>query len=125
MHCQVFLTDCEQKVLDNLRDCVAMNFPVQASGSSSGGGQMPIASHQQTSAQQDEDEFGDPDDAESCDDMDDLFASDDQGAGAAAASTASDVWDYVRARNSNELVCFFVFVQHTSGLLYTEALMIR
>ena len=56
---------------------------------------MSESSHLQTAAQEDEDEFGDPDDAESCDDMDDLFASDDQGA--ASASTACDTWDYVRA----------------------------
>lgn len=90
----MFLTDYEHKVLDNLRDCVAMNFSAQASGSSSSD-HVPVSSHLQTAAQQNEYEFGDPDDAESCDDIDDLFASDDQGA--ASASTASDTWDYVRA----------------------------
>lgn len=93
----MFLTDYEQKVLENLRDCVARNFPATAEMDVNSNISAMQPSDQQLSAIQhsDSDDFCDPDDAESCDDMDDLFRPNADSL--AIPSNTSDIWDYVSA----------------------------
>ncbi|KAL3155850.1 hypothetical protein ABBQ32_012859 [Trebouxia sp. C0010 RCD-2024] len=89
---QVVLTDHEEKVLHNLRDCVAANcdaasetqtaaMPMQAA--------MAAATRRSAAA-----EMHDPEDADSCDDLDDFFSADNAQPAASPEPMATSSWDF-------------------------------
>lgn len=100
---QVFLTDHELKVLENLCNCVARNFPAQANSTLSSKSRLSPHQESGTSPQEDDDEFCDPEDAESCDDLDDLFRPSTDSM--AAPCSANSNWDYVRTLPILSLLC--------------------
>lgn len=72
---------------------MARNFPAQANSTFSSKSQPSAHQESGTSPQQDDDELCDPEDAESCDDLDDLFR---PSTDTLAAPCNADIkWDYV------------------------------
>ena len=98
LHLQVVLTDYEDKVLRNLRECMAMNFADShqqlmtcdgpARGAGPGGEALDITECE-------DDMFADPEDAEECDSLDFLNSSADGGGRHLDASQL--LWGYVSA----------------------------
>ena len=84
-------------MLENLRDCVASNFHAQpqepAITDNSISHTVPLLASPQSIQSHDEDEMFDPEDAESCDDMDEFFTQ--QADGPAVPPSAHNLWDFV------------------------------
>ena len=66
------LTDHEDKVLHNLRDCVAANSSAAPDGNTASMPSASVTAHTTDAVA----EMHDPEDAEPCDDLDDFFAGD-------------------------------------------------
>ena len=108
--CKVYLTDHEDKVLQNLRDCVAANFPL-SSNSDNGTAAAP-ADTAVAADQQSNDGLYDPEDAESCDDLEDFLAPASNNA--QAASSNMNTWDFVSAPSS--AACLILMQKHMIAL---------
>lgn len=92
---QVVLTDHEEKVLHNLRDCVAANCGAACETQTAA---MPMpaatAAATQTSTAA---EMHDPEDADSCDDLDDFFTADNARPAASPEPIDAASWDFGNA----------------------------
>ena len=87
----MYLTDHEDKVLQNLRDCVAANFPSSTNVDvNAGNGTAAVPADDAVAAnQQTNDGLFDPEDADSCDDLDEFLAP--------PSNANTDTWDFVSA----------------------------
>lgn len=88
---QVVLTDHEEKVLHNLRDCVAANSSAASGGRTAA---LPVAAVAATPASSAA-ELHDPEDADSCDDLDDFFTADAAHPSASPLPIEAKSWDFV------------------------------
>ena len=85
------LTDHEDRVLHNLRDCVAANSHAAGGGSTAA---LPAASGSGTTTNTAA-EIHDPEDADSCDDLDDFFTADTARQAAPQMQKDTTSWDLV------------------------------
>lgn len=85
------MTDHEDKVLHNLRDCVAANSHVAPGGCAAALPAASVAANTIDTAA----EMHDPEDAETCDDLDDFFAGDPAQGSASQIPRDTSSWNIV------------------------------